>query len=125
MSTAPKTSKRILLYIVGWLNLIMAIAGFLLPVLPGTVFFIISLACFTKCSPKFRAYVMKSPRLAHLLDKYENGEAFSKKLITFTFICSNGSSLAGLYFFPAYRLELSMLMIFMNLGLYTVFFTKF
>ena len=125
MSPQPKPAKLILLYIVGWLNLLMAVAGFLLPVIPGTVFFVISIACFTKCSPKFRAYVSKSPRLAHLLDKYENGQAFSKKLIIFTYALSNSSSLIGLYFFPDFTLHIMALLIFMNIGLYFVFFTKF
>jgi uncharacterized protein len=125
MSPPPKPVKLILLYIVGWLNLLMAIAGFLLPVIPGTVFFVISIACFTKCSPKFRSYVMKSPRLAHFLDKYENGQAFSKKLIVFTYALSNTSSLIGMYFFPNFLMYIIGLIIFMNVGLYFVFFTKF
>ncbi|MDD7984170.1 DUF454 family protein [Lentisphaera marina] len=125
MQHETKPLKVILLYILGWLNLLMAIAGFLLPVIPGTVFLVISLACFTKCSPKFRQFVMRSPRLAHLLDKYENGQAFSKKLIVFTYALSNTSSLVGLYFFPDYFIHILGLIVFMNIGLYFVFFTKF
>ena len=76
MTQKHKPGKTILLYTVGWFSALFAIAGFLLPVIPGIAFLVISLTCFARCSTAFQNYIRKSAYLAKLMDDYEAGHGF-------------------------------------------------
>ena len=46
----------------GWLNVLMGIAGFFLPVVPSTIFLLIALWAFSKSSPRFHRWLYNHPR---------------------------------------------------------------
>ena len=50
------------LFVAGWIFLAVGIAGLVLPLLPGTLFLILSAACFTRSSPRFEAWLLDHPR---------------------------------------------------------------
>lgn len=47
----------------GFLCLGIGIVGLVLPLVPGTVFLILSAACFTRSSPRFEAWLLDHPHL--------------------------------------------------------------
>ena len=124
MAHNHKPGKIILLYIVGWLSALFAIAGFLLPVIPGTAFLVISITCFARCSTAFQTYIRKSAHLAKLMDDYEAGHGFPKMMSLTCFIFCNISNIIALSVLPEYWLQLLLLAILINTGLYLVFYTK-
>jgi uncharacterized membrane protein YbaN (DUF454 family) len=52
-----------LLLVLGWSFLALGIAGIFLPLLPGTVFLILSAACFSRSSPRFERWLLEHPHL--------------------------------------------------------------
>jgi uncharacterized membrane protein YbaN (DUF454 family) len=67
----PKRSRKIAadklwrpaLFAAGWIFLAVGLVGLFLPLLPGTVFLILSAACFTRSSPRFERWLLTHPRL--------------------------------------------------------------
>lgn len=65
-STATATTRegslprpaRWALFGVGWVFLVMGVAGVILPVMPGVVFLILAAACFARSSPRFEAWLL-------------------------------------------------------------------
>jgi uncharacterized protein len=55
--------SRPILFALGWLFLAIGMAGIILPLLPGTVFLILSAACFTRSSPRFERWLLDHPYL--------------------------------------------------------------
>ena len=124
MAHNHKPGKIILLYIVGWLSALFAIAGFLLPVIPGTAFLVISITCFARCSTAFQTYIRKSAHLAKLMDDYEAGHGFPKKMTVTCFIFCNISTCTAFFFLPELWPQLIALTLLINCGLALVFFVK-
>jgi uncharacterized membrane protein YbaN (DUF454 family) len=53
--------RRPTFFILGWICLMVGIVGLILPLLPGTVFLILSAACFTRSSPRFEKWLIAHP----------------------------------------------------------------
>jgi hypothetical protein len=51
------------LFAAGWVFLAVGLVGLFLPLLPGTVFLILSAACFTRSSPRFERWLLTHPNL--------------------------------------------------------------
>ncbi len=64
--TDPSTTRKSLLrpfYFVAGLVLVgVGIAGYLLPVLPGTIWMILAAACFARSSPRLEAWLENHPK---------------------------------------------------------------
>jgi len=87
--------KNGLLIGLGWLFVILAIIGVLLPVLPTTPFLILALALFSKSSPRFHKMLLENKWFGPSLKQWEQNKTLSRKtkykatvLIALTFAIS-------------------------------------
>lgn len=60
----PRRNKlmRPLYFVAGIVLVGVGIAGYILPVLPGTIWLILAAGCFARSSPKFEAWLVNHPR---------------------------------------------------------------
>jgi uncharacterized membrane protein YbaN (DUF454 family) len=62
---------RHILFVTGVLCLILAILGFLLPLLPGTPFLLLAMACFSRSSEKMHRWILSWPGVGPMLESWE------------------------------------------------------
>jgi uncharacterized protein len=67
----------------GWLFLGVGIAGLILPLLPGTVFLILSAACFSRSSPKFENWLLDHPRLGPPVRQWRKSGSIPRRIKAF------------------------------------------
>jgi uncharacterized membrane protein YbaN (DUF454 family) len=53
---------RIIYFVAGCVLVAVGIAGYFLPVMPGTIFLILAAACFARSSPRFEAWLVNHPK---------------------------------------------------------------
>ncbi len=63
----------------GWLAATIGIAGFFLPVLPSTVFFLIALWSFSRGSPRFEAWLYNHPMFGPPLQAWRKHRVIPNK----------------------------------------------
>ncbi|MBU6319591.1 MAG: YbaN family protein [Alphaproteobacteria bacterium] len=102
---------RIAYFAGGVVCLGLGVAGYILPLMPGTVFLILAAACFARSSPRFEAWLVAHPKLGRsILSWREHGAiprhvkflaigamAFSFLLVLFSPSHVFVKSLAGLF----------------------------
>lgn len=66
-------------FAMGWVLLGIGIAGVLLPVLPGTVFLILSAACFARSSPRFETWLLNHRSLGPPVIAWRETGAIGRK----------------------------------------------
>jgi len=72
MKARPNTKiVRHLLFVAGLLCFVLAILGFLLPLLPGTPFLILAVACFSRSSEKAHRRILALPGVGPILVAWE------------------------------------------------------
>jgi uncharacterized membrane protein YbaN (DUF454 family) len=63
---------RAVLFAVGWMLVALGIAGFVLPLLPGTPFLIAAAACFARSSPRFERWLLSHPKLGPAISNWRS-----------------------------------------------------
>jgi uncharacterized membrane protein YbaN (DUF454 family) len=63
----------------GFALLGVGIAGVILPVMPGTIFLILALACFARSSPRMEAWMLGHPRFGTALRDWVGGGRMSRR----------------------------------------------
>lgn len=74
-----KILQNHLLIIFGWLCIILAILGVILPVLPTTPFLIAALVFFSKSSPRFHQMLLNNKSFGPILKQWEERKTLSRK----------------------------------------------
>jgi uncharacterized protein len=70
----------------GCFFLIVGIAGVFLPLVPGTVFLILSAACFARSSPRFEAWLLGHPRFGPPVRKWRETGAIPRPVKIFAIL---------------------------------------
>jgi uncharacterized membrane protein YbaN (DUF454 family) len=52
---------RIVYFSLGWVMVTLGVIGLILPLMPGTVFFIVAAWCFARSSPRLEAWLLGHP----------------------------------------------------------------
>ena len=89
-----------LLIVLGWFFVVLGIIGAVLPIMPTTVFLIIALGIFSKCSPRFHKMLLNNRWFGEGLRQWEQSKTMSrqsKRKATIIIIFSFGVSIAMLY----------------------------
>ena len=98
-----KVVYRYLLIFFGVLSIVIGILGVLLPILPGTPFFILALACFDRSSPAFHRKLLHLPYIGERLrawDQEKKIEKKSKKKLYLLVVTTFFISISAIVIFP-------------------------
>lgn len=92
-----KLIKKYMLIFFGLLCVILGVIGVLLPLLPGTPFLILALACFANTSPRFHRLLLNNRFFGAALQQWEESRTITRTskiramlLIVLTFAVSIG-----------------------------------
>lgn len=72
-----KTAKRLILLVVGIAACILGLAGVILPVIPGTPFFILAVFCFARSSERLHRAILALPVIGTEIGRWEREGALS------------------------------------------------
>lgn len=96
-SNTRKNTVRILYLALGWMALLLGIIGAFLPLLPTTVFLLISAWAFSRSSERWHRWLREHPRFGHMIRAWEEHHAMPKRAKRIAF-----GALALSYGFTAY-----------------------
>lgn len=72
--------KHICLIILGWVFIILAVIGAVLPLLPTTPFLILALACFAESSPRFHKMLLNNKWFGPPLAQWEKNNTIRREI---------------------------------------------
>lgn len=72
-------SKKTLFFILGWLSILLGIAGIPLPILPTTPFILLAAYFFSKSSERWHQWLLQNKRLGPMVRDWENYGVISAK----------------------------------------------
>jgi uncharacterized protein len=75
----PSRMLRPLYFSAGVVLVGVGIAGYFLPVLPGTIWLILAAACFARSSPRFEAWLVNHPRFGPPIAAWRQNGAIPRK----------------------------------------------
>ncbi|HGJ5898373.1 DUF454 family protein [Arsenophonus apicola] len=87
--------QRVLLIIMGWISIVLATFGLLLPLLPTTPFLLLAAWCFSRSSPRFHHWLLYNSWFGKYIRHWQQHSALPKGvkikliiIILFTFVFS-------------------------------------
>ena len=91
----PCRAVRVGLFVSGWVSVGLGVAGIFLPLMPTTVFLLIALWCFSKCSLRFHRWLWSHPRLGPPLRQWHAHRVIPRRAKVLA-LATMGASLAAL-----------------------------
>lgn len=80
----------------GILLLGIGIVGYVTPLLPGTVFLVMALGCFTRSSPRMESWMLGHPWFGTVLSNWKNGGCVTPRIkviaISMIWLMAGGSA---------------------------------
>jgi uncharacterized membrane protein YbaN (DUF454 family) len=72
------------LLFIGWLAVVLGVAGIFLPLLPTTPFLLLAAACFARTSDRFYQWLVNHPKLGKYVSAYLDGKGIPLKAKCYT-----------------------------------------
>ena len=112
---------RILWVTFGFLMVILGIIGALLPVIPGTIFFILAAVCFAKSSEKFYKMLIHNKWIGPHLQNYleEKFIPIRTKIVAISFLWLS-VTVSSIYFVSAFWERVPMFLFAIGMTIYLV-----
>ncbi len=104
-------SLRPLLFILGWISVILGFIGALLPIMPTTPFLILAAYLFSKSSPKFHAWLLNLPKFGPIIQEWESQKTI-KKDVKITAIALLSVSMMGTLIFVNVSWKIKSILVF-------------
>ena len=73
-------AMRQLWFVLGLISLGLAVIGYILPVMPGTTFLLISAFCFAKSSKKWHDKLINNKSFGPIIKDYQEGKGMTRKV---------------------------------------------
>lgn len=108
-------SLRPLLFILGWISVILGFIGALLPIMPTTPFLILAAYLFSKSSPKFHAWLLNLPKFGPIIQEWESQKTI-KKDVKITAIALLSVSMMGTLIFVNVSWKIKSILVFIWLS---------
>ncbi len=77
MAALHRQVRRSLLFLGGWIALVLAIIGTVLPIMPTVPFLLLAIACFSRSSEKMHQWILQLPGVGPELRAWEEEGAIS------------------------------------------------
>lgn len=78
-SLVKNKGLRFILYVAGWISLILAGIGIIFPLLPTTPFLLLATVCFMRSSPKLHTWLTEHPKFGPPICNFFAGKGVSAK----------------------------------------------
>ncbi|MBX4335354.1 YbaN family protein [Bartonella raoultii] len=112
---------RVFTSIVGWVMIILAIIGIVLPIMPTVPFLLVASWCFTRSSPRFHRWLHNHRVFGPPIKQWEEKRAISTFVKVFAVMSMAGGFLSfWVMLHPTLWLSLSVMMILLLIALYIV-----
>lgn len=73
-------AMRQLWFVLGLISLGLAVIGYILPVMPGTTFLLISAFCFAKSSKKWHDKLINNKTFGPVIKDYQEGKGMTRRI---------------------------------------------
>ncbi|WP_045858987.1 YbaN family protein [Teredinibacter purpureus] len=101
--------KKIALISIGWVAVLLGLAGIFLPILPTTPFLILAASCFANSSERFHRWLLNSPLFGPIISDWQQKRAIqakTKRWAILVVLLTFGSSI---FIVPSFSLKLMLL----------------
>ena len=72
--------SRYLVITLGWLSVVLGVAGIFLPILPTTPFILLAAWCFNRSSPLFHNWLITHPKLGPIISTWNSSDGIPVKV---------------------------------------------
>jgi len=104
--------KRVLLIIAGWIAVILAVIGIVLPLLPTTPFLLLAAFCFSKSSKRFHDWLLNHPWFGDYIRNFQSGRGMTiKAKISTVFLIWLSIGASVIFFVPIVWVKVMLLII--------------
>ena len=104
--------KRVLLIIAGWIAVILAVIGIVLPLLPTTPFLLLAAFCFSKSSNRFHDWLLNHPWFGDYIRNFQSGRGMTiKAKISTVFLIWLSIGASVIFFVPIVWVKVMLLII--------------
>jgi uncharacterized membrane protein YbaN (DUF454 family) len=98
LQISENKSLRQMWFILGIIATGLGVAGYILPVMPGTTFMIVALYCFARSSERWHNWLLTNKYFGKTISDFKAGKGMSIRAKITALICIIGSISISMYF---------------------------